>query len=90
MAMYYRPIDEHLPFTVIHGGGGDERTRFICGYLGCDARPFNPLLSALPPMLCARKPADGNGWVTDLSASQWRRVAAGGPAAKPSSPSLAS
>lgn len=66
MAMYYRPIDEYLPFTLIHGGGGDERTRFICGYLGCDARPFNPLLSALPPILCARKPADGSGWVTDL------------------------
>ena len=66
MAMYYRPIDENLPFTMIHGGGGEERTRFICGYLGCDARPFNPLLSALPPILCARKPDRGNGWVTDL------------------------
>src|SRR5262249_2843777 len=66
MAMYYRPIDQHLPFTVIHGGGGDERTRFICGYLGCDTRPFNPLLTALPKILCARKPADGSSLVTDL------------------------
>ncbi|TJW13279.1 MAG: AraC family transcriptional regulator [Mesorhizobium sp.] len=66
MAMYYRPIDEHLPFAVIHGGGGEERTRFICGYLGCDARPFNPLLAALPAILCARKPADGSSWVIDL------------------------
>lgn len=66
MAMYYRPIDEHLPFKIIHGGEGEERTRFICGYLGCDARPFNPLLSSLPAILCARKPADGSGWITDL------------------------
>lgn len=66
MAMYYRPTDENLPFSLIHGGDGDERTRFICGYLGCDAGPFNPLLSALPPILCARKPDDGSGWVTDL------------------------
>ncbi len=66
MAMYYRPIDEHLPFKVIHGGEGDERTRFICGYLGCDARPFNPLLASLPAILCARKPADGSAWITDL------------------------
>jgi AraC-like DNA-binding protein len=66
MAMYYRPTDEHLPFTLIHGGNGDERTRIICGYLGCDALPFNPLLSALPPMLCARKPTGGSSWVTDL------------------------
>jgi AraC-like DNA-binding protein len=66
MAMYYSPIDQQLPFTVLHGGGGPERTHFICGYLGCDARPFNPLLAALPPMLCARRLANGGGWVTDL------------------------
>jgi AraC-like DNA-binding protein len=66
MALYYRPTDQHLPFVINHGGGGDERTRFVCGYLGCDARPFNPLLAALPPMLCARRPPDGSGWVTDL------------------------
>lgn len=66
MAMYYRPVDEHLPFKVIHGGGGDERTRIICGYLGCDSRPFNPLLSSLPAILCARKPGNGSPWITDL------------------------
>lgn len=66
MAMYYRPTDTHLPFKVIHGGEGDERTRFICGYLGCDARPFNPLLSSLPAILCARRPMDGSAWMTDL------------------------
>ena len=48
MAMYYKPVDKHLPFTLIRGGEGQERTRFVCGYLGCDARPFNPLLAALP------------------------------------------
>lgn len=51
LAMYYLPIDTHLPFEVIHGGDGPQRTRFVCGFLGCDTRPFNPLLSALPPML---------------------------------------
>jgi AraC-like DNA-binding protein len=66
LAMYYRPIGHHLPFALIHGGGGDERTRLICGYLGCDARPFNPLLATLPAMMCARRPADSSGWVTDL------------------------
>lgn len=66
MTMYYNPIDDHLPFTILHGGGGPERTRFICGYLGCDTRPFNPLLAALPAMLCARKPADGREWVIDM------------------------
>ena len=32
----------------IHGGGGGERVKVICGFLGCDVRPFNPLLAALP------------------------------------------
>lgn len=51
LAMYYRPVDELLPFELIHGGDGAEQTRFVCGFLGCDVRPFNPLLAALPPML---------------------------------------
>ncbi len=37
-------------FTIHHGGGG-ERTRLICGYLGCDDIEENPLLSTLPPLL---------------------------------------
>ncbi len=40
-----------LPITVRLDGGGADRTRVICGFLGCDARPFNPLLSALPRVL---------------------------------------
>jgi AraC-like DNA-binding protein len=66
MTMYYRPIDQQLPFTLIRGGGGDERTRFVCGYLGCDARPFNPLLSALPPLLVVSRPPDETNWIIDL------------------------
>src|SRR5690606_7668642 len=65
MAMYHRPIDEHLPFRLIHGSAGEERTRFVCGYLGCDARPFNPLIAALPSMVRVPKPEAGP-WVTDL------------------------
>lgn len=65
-AMYYNPVDRQLPFEVIHGGDGPQRTRFICGYLGCDARPFNPLLSALPPIIRMGRPAGGTTWITDL------------------------
>jgi hypothetical protein len=36
-----------LPSVVTEGGGG-EHTSFICGFLGCDARPFNPILWSLP------------------------------------------
>jgi AraC-like DNA-binding protein len=40
-----------LPSVVHEGGGGPERTSFICGFLGCDARPFNPILWALPRVI---------------------------------------
>lgn len=40
-----------LPSVVSEGGGGTEHTQFICGFLGCDLRPFNPVLAALPTMI---------------------------------------
>src|SRR5262245_43827239 len=39
------------PIEVIEGGGGPERAHVVCGFLGCDIRPFNPVLEALPPAL---------------------------------------
>ncbi|HJQ10822.1 MAG TPA: AraC family transcriptional regulator [Gemmatimonadaceae bacterium] len=38
--------------TVYLGPDGSSRdTTLVCGFLGCDARPFNPLLAALPHMI---------------------------------------
>jgi AraC-like DNA-binding protein len=31
--------------------GGGAPAQIVCGYLGCDARPYNPLLAALPRLL---------------------------------------
>jgi AraC-like DNA-binding protein len=42
-----------LPFQVNLTNGSPTSTRLVCGYLACDAKPFNPLLEALPPMLKA-------------------------------------
>jgi AraC-like DNA-binding protein len=42
------------PFTVMSIGGDGARAGFVCGYLGCDASPFNPLLGALPRMLIVK------------------------------------
>jgi AraC-like DNA-binding protein len=43
-----------LPSIVSEGGDGSERTQFICGFLGCDLRPSNPVLEALPAMIHLR------------------------------------
>ena len=42
---------DSAPFSVTEGGGGAERAQVICGFLGCDVRPFNPVLEALPRVL---------------------------------------
>ena len=63
--MYFRPTDRQLPFQISPPGGDGERTRFACGYLGCDARPFNPVLQALPRIFHARG-AEGAGCMAQL------------------------
>jgi len=65
LGLYYRPKDRPLPFVIGQGRGGGDRTRFVCGYLGCDAKPFNPVLAALPQVLHARR-IDGTGYLTQL------------------------
>src|SRR5262245_3374026 len=43
------PADGGL--RVIRHGGGGERTRIVCGFLGCDRLEGNPLAESLPPLL---------------------------------------
>lgn len=40
--------------TVVLGGPAAPDATFVCGFLGCDRRPFNPLLAALPRQLHLR------------------------------------
>jgi AraC-like DNA-binding protein len=54
-----------LPFVVTEGGGGNETAKFVCGFLGCDVRPFNPLLGALPQLLHIKRPGHDQGDLLD-------------------------
>jgi AraC-like DNA-binding protein len=66
MSLYYRPKDRQLPFVLKELGGTGEPSRFVCGYLGCDARPFNPILDALPRLLHVRATDAGGNLTRDL------------------------
>ena len=70
-----------LPFVVSEGGGGEPNAKFVCGFLGCDARPFNPLLDALSRLIHIRnQPADENDLLAQLvrlTLSQTRAARAG-------------
>jgi AraC-like DNA-binding protein len=54
------------PFC-INVGDGPASANLVCGYLACDARPFNPLLESLPPVIKVGDPAhDGAGWISQF------------------------
>ncbi len=40
-----------IPPVVVEGGGGTENIHLVCGFLGCDVHPFNPVLAALPRLI---------------------------------------
>ncbi|MGB6770008.1 MAG: cupin domain-containing protein [Methyloceanibacter sp.] len=56
-----------LPFVISYGSDGPVSTKFVCGYLACDAQPFNPLLDNLPPVIKAGDPQGSDaGWLGQL------------------------
>ncbi len=59
LTRFRRPRDiGKLPLLINVDGGGRERAHLVCGFLGCDARPFNPLLDSLPRILHLRSAGD--------------------------------
>lgn len=54
LTKFYRPSDRPLPFVFSELGGQGDPVNLVCGYFGCDARPFNPILDALPRLLHVR------------------------------------
>jgi AraC-like DNA-binding protein len=66
-------------FTIQHGGAGD-RTRMVCGFLGCNGVQGNPLISALPSLLKLDIEQGGAGeWIRSTFHYAAQEVAAGRP-----------
>jgi len=59
--LFFAPRPPQLPFalgvdaegatTALLDGGGAAQTTIVCGFLGLDSKPFNPLLASLPRVL---------------------------------------
>jgi AraC-like DNA-binding protein len=75
--VYFAPRPPQLPYALsLRGsdlttarldGGGRDRATIVCGFLGLDARPFNPLLAALPRVLHVSGATLGpESWVASL------------------------
>jgi AraC-like DNA-binding protein len=52
-----------LPFVKMLGGEGPPTAKLVCGFLACDARPFNPLLDNLPPVITTSWLQSGPSWL---------------------------
>jgi AraC-like DNA-binding protein len=66
-SLYYRPDDRLLPFSLKMNADTEGATcRFVCGYLGWDSRPFNPLINALPRVIRSPLSQATRGWLTGL------------------------
>jgi AraC-like DNA-binding protein len=59
MSMYRVPDNGQLPVSICMGSDSGAEARFVCGFLGCDSRPYNPLLTALPRFIHVKDHASG-------------------------------
>ncbi len=67
LGIFDQPADRSPPFYIEQFGGGPDETRLICGFLGCDVRPFNPVIAALPRMIHIPDGyTAGDGWLSSL------------------------
>ncbi len=66
---------DQLPLRLSLGGDsmlhtappdGQAQTNFVCGFLGCDRQPFNPLIEALPRLLLL-KANDADAWIATFT-----------------------
>jgi AraC-like DNA-binding protein len=56
---YRAPNELELPVSISMGEGTAQSAGFVCGFLGWDARPYNPLLSSLPRVFKVSDQAGG-------------------------------
>jgi AraC-like DNA-binding protein len=75
--IFFTPRPPQLPFalsvdaegttTALLDGGGQDHTTIVCGFLGLDTKPFNPLLASMPRVL--RMPGlagDDGSWMSSF------------------------
>jgi AraC-like DNA-binding protein len=75
------PAGVQLPFFIDLGDSGPVATKLVCGFLACDAQPFNPLLDHLPPVIRCADVRDGDDWLGQfirLATAETGRRRAGG------------
>lgn len=63
----FQQFNDTPPFYIKHEGGGPGQAAMMCGFLGCDALPFNPLLKSLPKVIHVPDAySSADGWLATL------------------------
>ncbi|MBX3619698.1 MAG: AraC family transcriptional regulator [Rhizobacter sp.] len=88
---YFERRSQRLPFSLhlgaceVHDDGtdaGGSDTTLVCGFLGCDLRPFNPLIASLPRLLHLPSLGGADDWAVQCmrqaAAESMRRRPGGG------------
>jgi len=55
------------PYHIRDANDGPDRLGLICGFLGCDVRPFNPLLAVLPRTMVVSDRSGADGWLAQFT-----------------------
>jgi AraC-like DNA-binding protein len=76
--LYRKPTRRPLPYVFSDYGGGGAPTRYACGFLGY-ARPFTPVLGALPRLMHVDGRASGTDVIVDAARAALRESAHPGP-----------
>jgi len=88
---YFERRQQRAPFVLrldgseVRGGTVAEEpadTKLVCGFLGCDLRPFNPLIASLPRLMHVREDSHQH-WIAQLmrqAAAESERKGPGGDA----------
>jgi AraC-like DNA-binding protein len=74
-AGYFERRQQRAPFT-LHLGAHEvqaeaiaddpDNTTLVCGFMGCDLRPFNPLIASLPRLMHIREEDARQAWTAQL------------------------
>ena len=74
------PPGAPLPFRATFGEDGPPSAKVVCGFLACDAHPFNPLIENLPSVIIADSNESGSmPWLSELVRYAWNEFTAGRP-----------
>lgn len=88
LSLFRRPESGQLPIAIAHNSRGTERGQIVCGFLGCDANPFNPLLSVLPNMIHMPRRLEAAADPSSLAEHLVQAAVAESSAAKPGAQSM--